>query len=66
MFDLIIRNANLPDGPTTDTGDLFRYDEMGNQYIYNFNTAQLDVGTWQLQVQLDDAKDYDVDISIRD
>ncbi len=37
---------------SADSGNLFRYD--GIQYIYNFDTTPLSMGTWQIQVKLDD------------
>ncbi|MFQ6056088.1 MAG: PxKF domain-containing protein, partial [Methanosarcinales archaeon] len=48
-----------------DTGNIFRYDAEGNQYIYNLSTDTLSVGTWQLKVVLDDGKNYTVIISIK-
>ncbi len=50
---------------TNDTGNLFRYDSSGNQYIYNFDTGQLTGGTWQIKVVLDDGNSYAVLISLR-
>ena len=46
-----------------DVGDLFRYD--GNQYIYNLSTKALAVGTWQLQVRLDDGTVHSVAIGLK-
>jgi hypothetical protein len=46
-----------------DAGDLFRYD--GNQYIYNLSTKALAVGTWQLQVRLDDGTVHSVAIGLK-
>lgn len=37
-----------------DTGNLFRYDATANQYVYNLSTKPLVVGTWQVQVHLND------------
>ena len=46
-----------------DVGDLFRYD--GSQYIYNLSTKPLSVGTWQLQVHLDDGTVHTVLIGVK-
>jgi hypothetical protein len=46
-----------------DVGDLFRYD--GGQYIYNLSTKALAVGTWQLQVRLDDGTVHSVAIGLK-
>lgn len=37
-----------------DAGNLFRYDSIENQYIFNLNTKNLSLGTWQIRVVLDD------------
>ena len=46
-----------------DAGDRFRYD--GSQYIYNLSTKALAVGTWQLQVRLDDGTVHGVAIGLK-
>jgi hypothetical protein len=46
-----------------DVGDLFRYD--GSQYLYNLSTKALAVGTWQLQVRLDDGTVHSVAIGLK-
>ena len=48
---------------SADVGDLFRYD--GSQYIYNLSTKTLAVGTWQLQVRLDDGTVHGVAIGLK-
>jgi FG-GAP-like repeat/FG-GAP repeat/PQQ-like domain len=48
---------------SADVGDLFRYD--GSQYIYNLSTKALGVGTWQLQVRLDDGTVHGVAIGLK-
>ena len=48
-----------------DFGNQFRYDVADNQYIFNLS-LDLDIGTWQLKVVLDDGKDYAVNISVRE
>lgn len=37
-----------------NAGNLFRYDTVDKQYIYNLNTKGLSTDTWQLRVILDD------------
>ena len=46
-----------------DAGDRFRYD--GDQYVYNLSTKGLAVGTWQLQVRLDDGTVHSVAIGLK-
>jgi len=46
-----------------DVGERFRYD--GTQYIYNLSTKVLAVGTWQLQVHLDDGTVHGVTIGLK-
>ena len=48
-----------------DTGNIFRYDTEDNHYIFNLSTDTMDAGTWQLKVELDDNRYYNVLISIR-
>lgn len=48
-----------------DSGNLFRYDDANNQYIYNLSTDSLSIGSWQLKAVLDDGRYYTVVISIR-
>jgi len=43
-----------------DTGNQFRYDPKDNQYIFNLSTDTMDAGTWQLKVELDDNRYYNV------
>lgn len=48
-----------------DTSNIFRYDSVDNQYIYNLDTGVVSEGTWRLKVELDDGKSYEVLISLR-
>jgi len=43
---------------SADSGNLFRYD--GSEYIYNLDTTPLSMGTWQMQVKLDDGSVHTV------
>ena len=47
------------------SGNLFRYDEKNNHYIYNLSTKGLDKGTYELKVILDDGNAYSVQIGLR-
>lgn len=47
-----------------DTGNTFRYDLSGNQYILNLS-LNLGVGTWRFRVELDDGKSYTVNVSVK-
>lgn len=48
-----------------DAGNNFRFDSTNNQYIFNFDTNSLSTGTWQLRVELDDGKSYNVSLSVK-
>ncbi|OGY97822.1 MAG: hypothetical protein A2855_03000 [Candidatus Liptonbacteria bacterium RIFCSPHIGHO2_01_FULL_57_28] len=48
-----------------DTGNAFRYDSTSNNYVYNLSTDAMTPGTWRLKVYLDDGKQYEVEISIK-
>lgn len=37
-----------------DTGNIFRYESIDNQYIFNLSTNSFSKGTWQIRVSLDD------------
>jgi len=47
-------------------GNLFRYDSGDEQYIFNLNTRDLQSGTWQLRVSLDDGTSKYANIEIED
>jgi hypothetical protein len=49
----------------SDTGDLFRYDASSNQYVFNLNTQPFAVGTWQVQVRLDDGTVHGIAIGLK-
>jgi len=46
-------------------GNLFRYDDDENQYIFNLNTKELYIGTWRLRIALDDGTSKYVNIGLR-
>ncbi|MBI5038500.1 MAG: PxKF domain-containing protein [Nitrospirae bacterium] len=39
---------------SADTGNTFRYDSSGNQYIFNLGTKSLSAGTWRIRIDLGD------------
>ncbi len=47
------------------TGNLFRYDPDGKQYIFNLSTKPLSKGTWQIKVVINDGTTRTVLISLR-
>ena len=47
-----------------DTTNVFRYDEEDAQYIFNLNTAELDVGIYILRITFDDGQQFTVQIEI--
>lgn len=48
-----------------NVGNLFRYDPLGQQYVYNLSARTMAAGTWQLRVALDDGTSHVVAITIR-
>ncbi len=47
------------------TGNLFRYDSTGDQYIFNLGTKSLSTGTWQIRIELDDGTSKYVTIGLK-
>jgi hypothetical protein len=47
------------------TGNLFRYDAVDQQYIFNLSTKPLSSGTWNLKISLDDGTTYIQEISLK-
>jgi len=54
----------IPSGNSNE-GNLFRYDESGDLYIFNLSTDELSIGTWQLRVELDDGTSKYVTITLK-
>ncbi|MBI4684076.1 MAG: PxKF domain-containing protein [Nitrospirae bacterium] len=48
-----------------DSGNTFWYDFVTNQYIYNLSTENLSVGTWKVNVTLDDGMTYSTLVGIK-
>lgn len=44
----------LDSGSSNDNGNTFRYDPVGQQYIFNLSTKNLQQGTYKITVSLDD------------
>jgi HYR domain len=69
----ISKGDSTPDGTDleainsnpADTGNLFRYDTVAGQYIFNLGTKNLSVGDWYLHVNLGDGIDHITKISLR-
>ncbi|MBN2094983.1 MAG: DUF2341 domain-containing protein [Candidatus Aenigmarchaeota archaeon] len=47
------------------TGNLFRYDETANQYVFNLATKSMTVGTWKIRILLDDGTSRYVTLGLR-
>jgi hypothetical protein len=47
------------------SGNLFRYDASSNQYVFNWSTKELTVGTYQLKIDLADGASRTVRVSLR-
>lgn len=47
-----------------NVGNLFRYDPLLQQYVYNLSTRTLEAGAWQLRVALDDGTSHVVAVTI--
>jgi hypothetical protein len=48
-----------------DTGNTFRYDATGQQYIFNLGTKSLAQGTWYLRNDLGDGVEHIVQIKLK-
>ncbi len=48
----------------SDIDNVFRFDEEEGQYIFNLNTAELEVGVYILRITLDDGQQFTVQIEI--
>ena len=48
-----------------DTGNVFRFDPSGGQYIFNLSTKPLTTGTWSLRADLGDEVTHHIDVSLR-
>jgi len=47
------------------TGNLFRYDDTDNQYIFNLATKGLSTGTWEITITVNDTGSYSVKIGLK-
>jgi hypothetical protein len=48
-----------------DAGGVFRYDATAGQYVYNLSTRGMATGTWSLRVDLGDAVNHTILVSLR-
>ena len=48
-----------------DSGNTFRYDPVGKQYIFNLSTKGMSAGTWSLRADLGDLVDHTVKVSLK-
>jgi hypothetical protein len=51
--------------PSATPYDLFRYDALKNQYVFNLNTKEMSKGYWQLQVRFEDGTTETVRIRLK-
>ena len=47
-----------------DSGNVFRFDPAGGQYIFNLGTKQLSPGTWRIRVVLTDGLSHTAFVSL--
>jgi hypothetical protein len=47
------------------SGNVFRYDPLAKQYIFNLSTKPMAPGTHLLRIDLDDGQQHDVTISLK-
>ncbi|MCX7778873.1 MAG: PxKF domain-containing protein [Patescibacteria group bacterium] len=50
---------------SANSGNLFRYDNLDNLYIFNLGTKSLSTGTWQLEIRFANGRSEFVIISLR-
>jgi peptide/nickel transport system substrate-binding protein len=48
-----------------DTGNMFRFDEIEQQYVFNLGTKQLETGTYLIKISLDDGQVFTVQVSLK-
>lgn len=58
--DPIDGSTNVP-----DSGNIFRYDAIDSQYVYNLDTGSMGIGTWRVTVTLDDGQTYSAEIGLK-
>jgi len=47
------------------TGNLFRYDDTDDQYIFNLATKNLSTGTWEITITVNDTGSFSVNIGLK-
>jgi uncharacterized repeat protein (TIGR02543 family) len=58
-------DAEAVSNSVATTGNLFRYDPINNQYVFNLGTKSMSKGTWQIKVTFDDGISKTVQISLK-
>jgi len=56
------------DGDSTSaatSGNLFRYDDTDNQYIFNLATKGLSTGTWEITITVNGSASFSVNIGLK-
>ncbi|HEY6884250.1 MAG TPA: HYR domain-containing protein, partial [Nitrososphaeraceae archaeon] len=61
----VIASTGSDASSSASTGNEFTYDSSKNQYVFNLQTKNLSVGTWQIRLLLDDGSSPSVNISLR-
>ncbi len=46
-------------------GNRFIYNSTTNEYVFNLDSAELSIGTWRIEIRLDDGTSKYVDISVK-
>ena len=70
-LDQVVNNlpVGIPqDGDSTSaatTGNLFRYDDTDNQYIFNLATKELSTGTWEITITVNGSGSFSVNIGLK-
>ncbi len=66
ISDSVVGGDEIPlSTSAADTGNQFRYDSSGQQYIFNLSTGTMSPGTWQLKAVLDSGQSVTTIVSIR-
>ncbi len=50
---------------SANAGNLFRYDALSGQYIFNLNTKAYGKGTYKVYAKPDNGKSYSVNLSLK-
>ncbi len=63
----VVEGVEVPAGGTgsADAGNMFRYDSLSGQYIFNWITKGLSEGTWSVRIDLLDGSTHTVLVGLR-